>query len=151
MGCVMEKVPADGSGHQTKKLMAEIEKRKKTAAKNNEKYELARKLVERIKKGVTKEAEVLGWFGLPVWIVEGNKPLQESGAYNGVIFNIKNGKYPAPRPDQKILGYRFDYINLETFDGFRGGHGQELDLLITINTESSIIEDFSSFKHSYRL
>lgn len=118
-------------------------------------YEIALQLFQSIQNGITTENEVRVWFGKPLWEVDiSNYAYPKSSILWAQYFDQPG--YASPTKDQKILGYKFCYLDAYLKDPKSGEkislpmHPDEVwycyPFLITVNQVTGIVENFRSFE-----
>lgn len=98
--------------------------------------------VDKIEKGKTTEDGIIALFGDPmVLLYRESLPWHDAGVFS----YIKSKQYPFPQENQKIFGYEFEYTD-KADPNYLSASGTIYSLLITINKNSGVVEDFKVFR-----
>ena len=104
----------------------------------NADFKAAKDLIRGIKKGVTCEQEILELLGKNVELLDQSEPWRIIPRW--MQYPIEMGSYPEPHKNEKIIAHRFYFT-----EGYLPRMGMSLDLLITVNKETGVIENFSYY------
>jgi len=128
-----------------------LEEEREEIRKENKGFLAVKDNISKIIKGRTTEKEILELFGRYLCSVDINDVFptevqtEKISQPCDVIYDtIASRKYLKPRSNQKILGYSFNHTDY--YGGMRSASGTELGLLVTINIETGLVDDFYYFE-----
>ncbi|MDD4955154.1 MAG: hypothetical protein PHP17_03850 [Candidatus Omnitrophica bacterium] len=126
------------------------------SVKQFEKINAAKNDVKKIKKGITKEGELLKWFGKErgSFMLEEPVTKEDRLAFIGFLKNfipegLKPQSYVFPTINQKVLIYVFPWVFEHPVPcSSRKGEcltAENLVVVVTVNNKTGIVDDFASF------